>query len=177
MTQSAAADALLNFWKKQVEEATKAWADPGQFWRPIMDPAIGAWASLMARGPVGPEVMAQWKQFLDQWIEAWGEALERAMHSEAFAGALGRYLDQWVATQGPVRKAAAEVSEAATAALGLASRTDVAAIARQLTGLEDRLDELSEQLRAVLESRDGRSAQREAPSRMRHRRAAKRRRT
>ncbi len=183
MTETPGADALLNFWKTQVEEATKAWTravdqaqavDPAQFWRPVMDPAIGAWAELMARGPMSPDLMAQWKQFLDQWIEAWGEALERAMHTDAFAQVLGRYLDQWVAQQAPVRKATAEISEAATAALGLASRADVAAIGRQLTGLEDRLDDLSEHLRTLLARREH-SERPPARPRVPRRRASKRR--
>ena len=176
MTDTSGADALLNFWKSQVEEATKAWTravgqaqsvDPAQFWRPVMDPAIGAWAEVLARGPVSPDLMAQWKQFLDQWIEAWSEALERSMHTDAFAQALGRYLDQWVALQAPVQKARAEVSEAVASALGVASRADVAAISRQLTDLEDRLDELREQLRTLLaRPRSGatrRSSQRRRP--------------
>jgi hypothetical protein len=159
MTDATGADALLNFWKTQVEEATKAWTravsqtqavDPAQFWRPVMDPAINAWAEVLARGPVSPDVLGQWKQFLDQWIDAWGQALERAMQTDAFAQALGRYLDQWVAGQAPVRKAASEMSEITAAALGVASRSDVAAMQRQLTDLEDRIDELHDQMRALL---------------------------
>jgi hypothetical protein len=186
MKGPSGADALLNFWKSQVEEATKAWTravnqaqaatDPAQFWRPVMDPAIGAWADLFARGPVSPELTAQWKVFLDQWIGAWGEALEQAMQSDTFTHALGRYLDQWVALQAPVQKARAEWTEAMTAALGVASRSDVAGIRRQLTDLEDRIDDLQDQVRRLLAARpQGSGAQ---PSRPRATRgtAAKRRR-
>ena len=163
MREPAGAEALFNFWKTQMEEATKIWAravsqtqaaDPAQFWRPVMDPAISAWAEVLARGPVSPEVMGQWKQFLDQWIDAWGKALESAMQTDAFAQALGRYLDQWVAVQAPARKMASQMSESTAAALGVASGNDVAAMRRQLTDLEDRLDDLQEQMHTLIRRSD-----------------------
>lgn len=169
MTEAAGAEALLNFWKTQMEEATKTWAravgqaqtvDAAEFWRPVMDPAINAWAEVLARGPASPDLMGQWKQFLDQWIDAWGKALEAAMQTDAFAQALGRYLDQWVAFQAPARQTASEMSEMTAAALGVASRNDIAAMRRQLTDLEDRLDEMQEQMRTLLRRSDAAAEER-----------------
>lgn len=163
MTEAAGADALLNFWKTQMEEATKTWAravghaqtvDAAEFWRPVMDPAINAWTEVLARGPVSPDLMGQRKQFLDQWIDTWGKALEAAMQTDAFAQVLGRYLDQWVAVQAPARQAASEMSEMTAAALGVVSRNDIAAMRQQLTDLEDRLDELQEQMGMLLRRSD-----------------------
>lgn len=158
MAERTGAEQMLEFWKRQMEEGTKAWleaigrgesADPSRLWRPFVDQSIASWATVMGQGPVSPELMTQWKQFLDQWIAAWGEALERAMHSEAFARALGQSLDQWVNTQAPVRKAAAEVSTTALEALGLPSRADLESLSRLLTDLDDRLERVDDQVQAI----------------------------
>ncbi len=158
MAERTSADAMLEFWQRQVEAGTKAWldaigrgesADPSRGWRPFVDQSIAAWASVMAQGPVSPEMMAQWRKFLDQWIAAWGEALEKAMATEAFGRALGQYLEQWVGAQAPVRKAAAEVSATVLEALGLPSRADVAALTRLAADLDDRLERVEDQLQAI----------------------------
>jgi hypothetical protein len=167
MTERSSADALFDLWKQQIEAGTKAWTrawtqpggqtqapDPSQFWRPFMDQGIAAWASLMAQGPVSPDLMAQWKQFLDQWISAWGSALEQAMGTEAFASALGQHLEQWLALQGPARKAAVEASEAALGAMGMPSRAEVTGIARRITELDDRLEGLEDRLGTVISRLD-----------------------
>lgn len=159
MTDRSSADVLFDAWKTQVEAGTKAWtqamgqaqtADPSQFWRPFMDGSIAAWAALMAHGPVSPDLMAQWKSFLDQWIAAWSKALEQAMGTEAFAAALGRHLEQWLALQAPVRRATAEMSEAALAAAGMPSRAEVTGIARRISELDDRLEGLEDKLGIVI---------------------------
>lgn len=159
MADQPGAQALLDLWKKQMEEGMQAWTrmmgqstapDPAQFWRPVMDPGIATWARLMTQGPVSPELMAQWKQFLDQWIAAWGKALEQAMGTEAFAQALGRHLEQWLAIQAPAKKAASEFTETIPAALGLPSRADLARIGTRIADLEDHLERVGDQLVVVV---------------------------
>ncbi len=155
MAERSATEALMDMWKQQIEEGTKAWTqamgrtqtvEPEQLWRPFMDQGIAAWAKLMAQGPVSPDLMAQWKRFLDQWIAAWGEALEHAMGTEAFAQALGRYLDQWLTVQAPATRAGAEATDATLSALGIPSRSQVSQVARQLADLEDRIERLEDTL-------------------------------
>lgn len=144
MATKTGPEALLEFWKQQFEEGTKA-ADPSKVWRPFMDQGIAAWAAIMARGPVSPDLMAQWKQFLDEWITAWGKALEQAMGTEAFAQALGRYLEQWTAVQAPVQKAAADMAQA----LGMASRVQLSDVARHVADVEERIETISDQVGAL----------------------------
>lgn len=155
MVENSSTQALFDLWKKQIEEGTQAWlrmmgqgqaVDPTLFWRPFMDQGIAAWSKLLTQGPVTPDLLAQWKQFLDQWIAAWGKVLEQAMGTEAFAQALGKYLEQWLALQAPVKKAAAESTEATLSALGIPSRSQVVGIARQLVDLEDRIEGLEDKL-------------------------------
>lgn len=137
MAENSSTQALFDLWKKQIEEGTQAWL-----------------TKLLAQGPMTPDLLAQWKQFLDQWIAAWGKVLEQAMGTEAFAQALGKYLEQWLALQAPVRKAAAESSEAMLSALGIPSRSQVVGIARQLADLEDRIEGLEDRLGALMTRMD-----------------------
>jgi len=117
----------------------------GNIWRPFMDQGIAAWAALMARGPVSPDLMAQWKQFLDKWIASWGKALEQAMGTEAFAQALGRYLEQWTAVQATAQKASADMAQA----LGMPSRAQLSNVVRQVTDMEERIEVLTDQVGAL----------------------------
>lgn len=167
MTQQSSPDALFDLWKQQIEAGTKAWTqaigqakatDPAQFWRPCMDQGIAAWATLMAQGPVGPDLMAQWKSFLDQWIAAWSKALEQAMGTEAFARALGQHLDQWLALQAPVRQAATAMTETTLGAMGMPSRAEVLSISRRITEVDDRLEGLDDRLGAIISRLDALSA-------------------
>ena len=137
MATKTGPEALLEFWKQQMGE--------GNIWRPFMDQGIAAWAALMARGPVSPDLMAQWKQFLDEWIASWGKALEQAMGTEAFAQALGRYLEQWTAVQATAQKASADMAQA----LGMPSRAQLSNVVRQVTDMEERIEVLTDQVGAL----------------------------
>src|SRR5574337_434897 len=169
MPDNSGTQALFDLWKKQVEEGTQAWtqlwgqlsqggqpqaADPFQVWRPFMDAGIAGWAKLLTQGPPTPELLAQWKQFLDQWIAAWGKVLEQAMGTEAFAQALGKYLEQWLSLQAPMKKVAAETTEATLQALGIPARSQVVGIARQLVDLEERIEGLEDRLGALMARMD-----------------------
>jgi hypothetical protein len=115
----------------------------------MFEQGLAQWARLFAQTPVTPELMGQWKQFLDQSIEAWSRAVSQAMSTEAFAQMMGKTLDQWMVAQAPARRLADQSVESALQALNLASRTQVAGVARQLADLEERLDRLEDALAAV----------------------------
>lgn len=163
MAKNPSPQALLDSWKKQIEEGTQAWAnlvaqgqavDAAAFLRPFMDPGMAAWSKVFAQGSVTPDLMTQWKQFLDQWIAAWSKVLEQAMGTEAFAQALGKYLDQWLTVQAPMKKAADESAEATLSALGVPSRSQVVALARQLVDLDDRIEQVEERLDGLMRRMD-----------------------
>jgi hypothetical protein len=155
----SASQQLLDMWKKQLEDGTQAWlkmmgqgqaADPQAFWRPFMDPSMAAWSKVMSQGSASPDLMAQWKQFVDQWIAAWSKALEQAMSTPSFAQALGKQLEGFLNAGGPAKKAVEQQAEAGLAALGMPSRTQVVALARQLVQLEEKVDGLEDRLDAIL---------------------------
>jgi hypothetical protein len=93
--------------------------------------------------------MGQWKQFLDQSIEAWSRALSQAMNTEAFAQMMGKTLEQWLAAQAPAKRLADQSVETVLQALNLASRAQVAGVAKQIVDLEERLDRLDDGLAAL----------------------------
>jgi hypothetical protein len=103
----------------------------------------------MAQGPVSPDLMTQWKRFADEWIEMWSQTLSRAMNTDAFAAALGKYLDQWLVAQGPLRKGGEQAAEHMLQSLNLPSRTQVANVARQIIELEERIERLEDEIRAL----------------------------
>ena len=124
--------------------------DPQAFWRPFMDQGIAAWSKVMTQGQASPDLMAQWKQFLDQWIAAWSKVLEQAMGTEAFAKTLGKQMEGFLNTASPVKKAAEQQLEASLAGLGLASRSQLIAVAQQLIQLEEKLEGVEDKVDAVL---------------------------
>ena len=151
---------LLDMWKRQVEEGTQAWLrmmgqaqiptampnmpnmamDPQAFWRPFMDQGMAAWSKVLTQGQASPDLMAQWKQFLDQWIAAWSKVLEQAMGTEAFAKTLGKQMEGFLNAAGPAKKAIDQQVEASLAGLGLASRSQLIAVAQQIMQLEEKIE-------------------------------------
>jgi hypothetical protein len=145
---------LFDMWKKQVEEGSQAWLrmlstpqaapmDPQAFWRPFM-----------TQGQAPPDLMAQWKQFLDQWIAAWSKVLEQAMGTEAFAKTLGKQMEGFLNTAGPAKKAVDQQVEVSLAGLGLASRSQLIAVAQQIIQLEEKIEGVEDKLDAVLRRLD-----------------------
>ena len=159
---------LLDMWKRQVEEGTQAWLrmmgqgapaapamDPQAFWRPFMDQGMAAWSKVMTQGAApSPDLMAQWKQFLDQWIAAWSRVLEQAMSTDTFAKLMGKQLEGFLNVSGPAKKAAEQQIELSLSGLGIPSRTQVTALARHLTQIEEKVEGLEDKLDRVLRRLD-----------------------
>jgi len=153
---------MFDLWKRQLDEGTQAWArlitetsaspppDAAAFWRPIIDQGFQTWARAFAQTPMTPDVMTQWKQLMDQAIEAWSRALGQVMGTDAFAQALGRTLDQFLVTSGPMKKVADQSVEATLQALNLPSRGQVTEVAKQIIGLEERIEGLEDALGAIM---------------------------
>lgn len=159
---------IFELWKRQMEEGSQAWlklvsqtpppsqmTDPQAFWKPFADQGIAAWAKLMTQqGPVSPDLLKQWKEFVDQWIAAWARVLEQAMGTEAFAKALGKQLDAFLNAASPVKKAAEEHIEQTLTGLGLASRSQVTNLAKQVIQVEEKIETLEDHVSTVLKRLD-----------------------
>jgi hypothetical protein len=167
MTDATAATAqFFDLWRKQLEESTQAWTrmmgqvppaptpDPVAFWRPVLNGGLEQWARLFAQAPVSPDLAAQWKQFLDQWIESWSRVLGQAMTTESFAQLMGRSLETMLAAQAPLKKQGEQAVEQTIAALNVASRSQLTAVAKQIVELEERLERVEEGVQAILKRLD-----------------------
>src|SRR3989449_11116506 len=73
---------------------------------------------------------------------------------------MGQSFDQFLAALGPLRKAAEQQTEQALQALGLPSRSQVTAVAKQIVELEERLERLEDRIDAGLGRFDGQEPKR-----------------
>ena len=101
------------------------------------DPILEAWAQMMKRPPITPEMMVQWKGLVDRSIEAWSRALSEVMATDEFAQLLGASIEQWLAAQASVTGNRAQPLPALAAQLG---RIEERLHARGLSGLDDAVD-------------------------------------
>jgi hypothetical protein len=156
---------MFDLWRRGLEEGADAWAkmlgqtpaapaDPAALWRPVVQQWVQSWARVFAQTPVTPDVSTQWKQFLDQSIEAWSRALGQAMNTDAFAKTLGSYLDQWLTATSPLKKAADQATDQALQVLGIASRAQLTAVAKQIVELEERVERIEDGVNLVLRRLD-----------------------
>jgi len=128
--------------------------DISQFWRPMFGQSLDVWTQILKQGVSSPDVLVQWKRFLDDSVEGWSKVLEQAMGTEAFAKTLGKQMEGFLNTAGPAKKAADQQVEATLAGLGLASRSQLIAVAQQLIQLEEKIEGVEDKLDAVLRRLD-----------------------
>jgi hypothetical protein len=165
MPEPASPQQLFDLWRKGLEEGAEAWKrlvvqspaappDPASFWRPAVQQWVESWAKAFAQTPLTPDTSVQFKQFLDQSIDAWSRALGQAMQTEGFAKTLGAYLDQWLTASAPVKRAADQNTEQALTTLGVASRTQLTSVAKQIVELEERVERIEDSVNLVLRKLD-----------------------
>jgi hypothetical protein len=78
----------------------------------------------------------------DATLDAWAKAMIDAVNTDTFARSLGAYLDTYLAASAPFQRALDQYMKAALARLSLPSRDDVTALARRMTSIEMRLDDM-----------------------------------
>lgn len=87
--------------------------------------------------PFGP-----WRTFRDQSMDTWAKALTEVVGTEAFAQALGAQLDTYLATSAPFQKAIDQYMNTTLPRLSMPTRNEVIDLARRMTNVEMRLDDL-----------------------------------
>jgi hypothetical protein len=86
--------------------------------------------------------IASLRSMRDATLDAWAKAMIEAVNTESFARALGAYLDASLAASAPLQKAMDQYMKTALARLSLPSREDVTSLARRMTSVEMRLDDM-----------------------------------
>lgn len=82
----------------------------------------------------------------DATLDAWAKAMVEAVNTESFARALGAYLDTTLAASAPLQRAVDQQMKLALARLSLPSREDVTTLAKRMTTIEMRLDDMDVKL-------------------------------
>ncbi len=85
---------------------------------------------------------ALWRQWYEASEKAWGKAAADATDTEAYAALQGRMLESYLAFQ----KTARGMATAQLETMNLASRDDVARLGELILGLEEKVDQLMDEL-------------------------------
>jgi hypothetical protein len=93
---------------------------------------------------------APWRQLRDASMDTWAKSMAEAVNTEAFAQNLGSYLNTYLATSAPMQKFVEQYMEATLARLSMPSRDEVIDLARRMTSIETRLDDLDAKLDTIL---------------------------
>ncbi len=91
-----------------------------------------------------------WRSFRDANLDAWAKAMTQFVSTDTFAQALGAQLDTYLATSGPFQKAVEQYMEAYLANLNMPSRGEVISMARRMTNLEMRIDDMEVKIDQLL---------------------------
>lgn len=102
--------------------------------------------------PFGP-----WRSFRDASMDAWAKALTEAVGTDAFAQAMGTYLDSYLATSAPFQKAVDQYMNAVLPRMSLPTRDEVIDLARRMTNIELRLDDLDAKTDQIMQALGGSS--------------------
>jgi hypothetical protein len=86
------------------------------------------------------------KQMRDSNMESMAKVMTDLVNTEAYAESTGAMLDAWLTTSGPFRQAMEKSMAKTLAELNMPSRDDITRLAKQLTNIEMRLDDLDARL-------------------------------
>lgn len=102
--------------------------------------------------PFGP-----WRSFRDASMDTWAKALTEAVGTDAFAQAMGSYLDSYLATSAPFQKAIDQYMNTVLPRMSMPTRDEVIDLARRMTNIELRLDDLDAKADQLMQTLQGSS--------------------
>ncbi len=161
MTDETKNQDLLLLWQRSMEQGIEAWrklvgqpdtTDAFQFLRPMFGQSMDVWTQILQQRGSTPDVFAQWKKFMDDSVEAWSKVLGGAMETEGFASAMGKFLEQYLNTVGPMRKSLHSASEEFLRTMNLPSRKQVTDLASSIVSLDARLEALEDRIEELVEN-------------------------
>lgn len=86
--------------------------------------------------------LESWMKLRDMMMEGWSKAMIDVVDSDAYAQATGAMLDGYLTASIPAQQAMERVMDPILAQLNMPSRTEVISLAKRLTNIELRLDDL-----------------------------------
>jgi hypothetical protein len=97
--------------------------------------------------PTNP--IESWMKLRDIMLEGWSKAMIDVVDSDAYAEATGAMLDSYLTAAIPAQQAMERAMDPILAQLNMPSRTEVISLAKRLTNIELRLDDLDAKLDAI----------------------------
>jgi len=91
-----------------------------------------------------------WRTIRDANLDAWAKGMATLVNTETFSKALGLQLDTMLAASAPVQKTMNQYMEAYLGQANLPSRAEVISLARRMTNIEMRLDDMDARLDEIL---------------------------
>ena len=176
MTNQGTSSNPFELWKEMLQKSTEAWSqaagstgsfspptgfnsfqgfnpfptqDPNQMWQQFFNSWSESWTKNQAGSPgpdVFPDAQKQWTEHLESMARSFAEA----MGSEAFSSMLGKSLEQSLTLQQRYSTEMKPHLEDALEAFNIPSRSQMDRLFERVIGLEERLDDLEDNTRKIL---------------------------
>src|SRR5262245_35753137 len=100
------------------------------------------------------------KHMRESGMDAWSKMMIQFVNTDAYAASTGAMLDAWLSSSTPFRKAMESAMTQALANCCLPTRDDIISLARRLTNIELRLDDMEAKLDELRHAPGGAAARR-----------------
>ena len=176
MTSQDTSSNPFELWKEMFQKSTEAWSqaagpagnftpptgfnlfqgfnpfpshDPQQMWQQYFNSWSEFWTKNQAASP-GPDVFRDAQKQWTEHLESMARTFAEAMGSEAFSSMLGKSLEQSLTMQQRYSKEMMPHLDDALQAFNLPSRSQIDRMFERIIGLEERLDDLEENTRKIV---------------------------
>lgn len=122
--------------------------DPTAMWQQFFNQWLQQWSRLMAASPSAQTLSDVQKQWNEQ-LEAMAKSFADTMSTEDFAKALGKYMEQGLHAQERIADAMNPQIDAMLRTYNLPSRSQMNRLFVHVLGIEERLDDLEEEIRKL----------------------------
>ena len=181
MTTESTATNPVEFWKEMTQNWTEAWtknggswpnfdnanmfnqfqsfnpfqqSDPYQVWQQVLKQYFDSWSEFWTKnlsGAASPDVFKEAQRKWMEQLETLANSFSEAMSTEAYSSMLGKTIEQGLTLQDKFYQAVNPQTDAALKAFNLLSRSQMDRLFERVIGIEERLEELEEENRQLLE--------------------------
>ncbi len=181
MTTESTATNPFKFWKEMTQNWTEAWtknagpwpnfdtanmfnqfqsfnpfqpSDPYQVWQQVLKQYFDSWSEFWTKnlsGAASPEAFKEAQRKWMEQLETLAASFAQAMSTEAYSSLLGKTIEQGLTWQDKFYQAVNPQTDAVLKAFNLPSRSQMDRLFERVIGIEERLEELEEENRQVLQ--------------------------
>jgi hypothetical protein len=123
--------------------------DPAQLWRQFLGMWADFWTKTFTQTP-SPDLFQSAQKLWSEQLETLAQGFANVMGTDAFSTMQSKFFEQSLAWQDRLAKAANPQIDAALRALNLPSREQIDRLFERVIGLEERLDDIEDDLRHIL---------------------------